>query len=67
MVTETSPTGGVTTTHYNTAGQVTKQTDPTGLVTTWAYTGTNGKTFGTTTITGPTGSVTRETSQTARC
>ena len=60
MVTETSPTGGVTTTHYNSAGKVTKQTDPTGLVTTWAYTGTNG-TSGTTTITGPTGSVTKET------
>ncbi len=60
MVTETSPTGGVTTTHYNSAHQVTKQTDPTGLVTTWAYTGTNG-TSGTTTITGPTGSVTKET------
>ncbi len=60
MVTETSPTSGVTTTHYNSAHQVTKQTDPTGLVTTWAYTGTNG-TSGTTTITGPTGSVTKET------
>jgi RHS repeat-associated protein len=60
MVTETSPTGGVTTTHYNSAGKVTKQTDPTGLVTTWAYSGTNG-TSGTTTITGPTGSVTKET------
>ncbi len=60
MVTEKSPTGGTTTTHYNILGKVTKQTDPTGLVTTWAYTGTNG-TSGTTTITGPTGSVTKET------
>ena len=60
LVTETSPTGGVTTTHYNSANKVTKQTDPAGLVTTWAYTGTNG-TSGTTTVTGPTGSVTKET------
>ena len=60
LVSETDPTGGVTTTHYNSAGKVTKQTDPVGLVTTWSYSGTNA-TSGTTTITGPTGWVTKET------
>jgi RHS repeat-associated protein len=71
MVTETGPTGGVTTTTYGpggqhspdrgyTTGKVVRQEDPTGLVTKWTYTGNNAKS-GTTTITGPHGSVTKET------
>jgi RHS repeat-associated protein len=60
LVSETSPTGGVATTSYNAADKVTKQTDAAGLTTTWSYSGTNA-TSGTTTITGPTGSVTKET------
>ena len=60
LVSETSATGGITTTHYNTADKVTNKTDPTGLITTWSYSGTNA-TSAATTITGPTGSVTKET------
>ena len=71
MVTETSRTGGVTTTTYGpggqrspdrgyTTGKVVRQQDPTGLVTKWTYTGNNAKS-GTTVITGPHGSVTKET------
>jgi RHS repeat-associated protein len=70
MVSETSPTGGVTTTTYgsgggsnqygHTQGKVIRQQDPKGLVITWSYSGTN-STSGTTTITGPHGSVTKET------
>lgn len=71
MVTEVSPTGGITTTTYGpggqhspdrgfTTGKVVRQEDPAGLVTKWTYTGDNA-TSGTTIITGPHGSVTKET------
>ncbi|MHB8290291.1 MAG: RHS repeat-associated core domain-containing protein [Acidimicrobiales bacterium] len=59
MVTETSPTGGITTTTYNASGKVVEQTSPSGTIR-WSYVGTNA-TAGSTTITGPTGSVTKET------
>ena len=59
MLTMTDPRGGVVTNTYDAAtGQITKQVDPAGLATTFAYTGDNfGSVGGTTTITDPHGNV----------
>ncbi|MHB8593104.1 MAG: RHS repeat-associated core domain-containing protein, partial [Acidimicrobiales bacterium] len=55
LLTATSPKGGVVTNTYDSQGRVTKQVDAAGLTTTFAYGS------GTTTITGPYGSVESET------
>jgi RHS repeat-associated protein len=59
MLTMTDPRGGtVTNTYDSDTGRITKQVDPAGLATTFAYTGDNyGPNGGTTTITDPHGNV----------
>ncbi len=51
LLTKTDPDGGMLTNIYNTSGQISQQTDPSGVVTSFSYSGTpTSSTGGTTTV-----------------